>query len=111
MAKHARAELLTEVSKGRHAGTAATVEQLYADWIVEFRRKGRSPKTVYGYRRPQLRSGSCCYFVVNVPVADARFPTPSRLSTWKKYGVLRARPLIVTECLVTSVRSRAVALL
>ena len=50
-AKQARAELLTEVSKGRHAGHCCHVEQLYADWIVELRRKGRSPNTVYGYER------------------------------------------------------------
>jgi integrase len=55
-ARQARAELLTEVSKGRHAGTAATVEQLYGDWIVELRRKGRSPNTVYGYERVYERN-------------------------------------------------------
>ena len=48
-AKKARAELLVEVGKGRHTGTAATVDQLYADWVTELRRKGRSPNTVYGY--------------------------------------------------------------
>jgi integrase len=48
-AKKARAELLVEVGKGRHTGAAATVDQLYAEWIVELRRKGRSPNTVYGY--------------------------------------------------------------
>jgi integrase len=48
-AKKARAELLVEVGKGRHTGTAATVGHLYAEWIVELRRKGRSPNTVYGY--------------------------------------------------------------
>ena len=49
-AKTARAELV-EVGKGRHRGTAATVEDLCCDWIVELRRKGRSPNTVYGYER------------------------------------------------------------
>ena len=47
-AKKARAELLVEVVKGRHTGTAATVEELFADWIVELRRKGRSPNTIIG---------------------------------------------------------------
>ena len=45
--------------------------------------------------------------MLKLPVADDRLPTASRLSTWKKYRVLRASPLIVTECLVTSVRSTA----
>ncbi len=48
-AKKARAELLVEVGKGRHTGSAATVEDLFADWIVELRRKGRSPNTIRGY--------------------------------------------------------------
>ncbi|MFT3854989.1 MAG: site-specific integrase [Ilumatobacteraceae bacterium] len=55
-AKQARAELLVEVSKGRHAGSAATVEQLFGEWIVELRRKGRSPNTVYGYERVYERN-------------------------------------------------------
>ena len=55
-AKKARAELLVEVGKGRHTGTAATVDQLYRDWIVELRRKGRSPNTVYGYERVYERN-------------------------------------------------------
>ena len=50
-AKKARAELLAEVSKGRHAGTRATVDGLFADWIVELVRKGRSPNTIHGYER------------------------------------------------------------
>ena len=50
-AKKARAELLTEVSKGRHTGTRATVDDLFADWIVELDRKGRSPNTIHGYER------------------------------------------------------------
>ena len=55
-AKKARAELLVEVGKGRHTGTAVTVDQLYDDWIVELRRKGRSPNTVYGYERVYERN-------------------------------------------------------
>ena len=50
-AKKARAELLTEVGKGRHTGTRATVDDLFADWIVELERKGRSPNTIRGYER------------------------------------------------------------
>jgi integrase len=49
-AKRARAELLVEVGKGRHTGTATTVDQLYTEWVAELRRKGRSPNTVYGYQ-------------------------------------------------------------
>ena len=55
-AKKARAELLVEVGKGRHTGTASTVDQLYEEWIVELRRKGRSPNTVYGYQRVYERN-------------------------------------------------------
>ena len=50
-AKKARAELLTEVGKGRNTGTRATVDDLFADWIVELERKGRSPNTIRGYER------------------------------------------------------------
>jgi integrase len=55
-AKKARAELLVDVGKGRHTGTAATVEELYREWIAELRRKGRSPNTVYGYERVYERN-------------------------------------------------------
>ena len=55
-AKKARAELLVEVGKGRHTGTMSTVDQLYDEWIVELRRKGRSPNTVYGYERVYERN-------------------------------------------------------
>jgi integrase len=48
-AKKARAALLTEVGKGRHTGTRATLDDLFQDWIMELRRKGRSPNTVHGY--------------------------------------------------------------
>ena len=48
-AKKARAALLAEVSKGSHTGTRATVDDLFAEWIIELKRKGRSPNTVHGY--------------------------------------------------------------
>lgn len=48
-AKQARAELLVEASRGRHVGTGATVDVLFGEWIVELRRKGRSPNTIRGY--------------------------------------------------------------
>ncbi len=48
-AKTARAELIVEVTKGRHSGSRATVDDLFSDWIVELQRKGRSPNTVRGY--------------------------------------------------------------
>ena len=48
-AKKARAALLVEVSKGRHTGSRATLDDLFAEWIIELRRKGRSPNTVHGY--------------------------------------------------------------
>ena len=50
-AKKERAALLTEVSKGRHTGTRATLDELFADWIVELGRKGRSPNTIRGYEQ------------------------------------------------------------
>jgi hypothetical protein len=37
------------VTKGRHTGSRAPVDDLFADWIVELHRKGRSPNTVRGY--------------------------------------------------------------
>ena len=55
-AKVARAALVVEVSKGRHRGADATVDALFADWIVELRRKGRSPNTVYGYEKVYQRN-------------------------------------------------------
>lgn len=48
-AKKARAALLVDVGKGRHTGAQATLDDLFAEWIVELRRKGRSPNTVRGY--------------------------------------------------------------
>lgn len=41
-AKSARAELLVEVKRGRHTGTSGTVDDLFGEWIVELRRKGRA---------------------------------------------------------------------
>lgn len=55
-AKKARAALLVEVSRGRHSGSGVTVDELFAQWIVELRRKGRSPHTVYGYERVYVRN-------------------------------------------------------
>jgi site-specific recombinase XerD len=52
----ARAELLVEVGQGRHTGAAGTVDELFEDWIVELRRKGRSPNTVYGYEQNYRRN-------------------------------------------------------
>ena len=50
-AKKARAELLVEATKGKHSGTRATIDDLFDDWIVELKRKGRSPNTVHGYAK------------------------------------------------------------
>ncbi len=55
-AKKARAELIVEVSKGRHSGSRATVDDLFADWIVELERKGRSPNTIDGYEKVYRRN-------------------------------------------------------
>lgn len=55
-AKKARAELIVEVSKGRHSGSRATVDDLFGEWIVELERKGRSPNTILGYQRVYRRS-------------------------------------------------------
>ncbi|MBA3984007.1 MAG: hypothetical protein H0X61_10825 [Acidimicrobiia bacterium] len=35
---------------------SGSVDHLYAEWIVELRRKGRSPNTVYGYERVYERN-------------------------------------------------------
>src|SRR5215207_9201255 len=61
-AKKARAELLAEVGKGRHTGSSFSVDELFAEWIVELARKGRSPNTIRGYeniyrRNIQVRLG------------------------------------------------------
>lgn len=50
-AKTARAELLTEVSQGRHVGVRATVDELFAEWLTELERKDRSPRTIGEYAR------------------------------------------------------------
>lgn len=55
-AKKARAELLVEVKRGHHTGSRATLDDLFADWIVELERKGRSPNTIQGYRSNYHRS-------------------------------------------------------
>jgi integrase len=48
-AKKARAALIVDVGKGRHTGARANLDDLFAEWIIELRRKGRSPNTVHGY--------------------------------------------------------------
>ena len=55
-AKAARAELIVELTKGRHAGSQATMDDLFADWIVELQRKGRSPNTVDSYEKVYPRN-------------------------------------------------------
>jgi integrase len=55
-AKKARAELIVEVGKGRHSGTRATLDDLFGEWIVELRRKGRSPNTIDGYEKVYRRN-------------------------------------------------------
>ena len=55
-AKTARAGLIVEVSRGRHTGSRATIDDLFADWIVELQRKGRSPNTVDGYEKVYRRN-------------------------------------------------------
>jgi integrase len=50
-AKKARAALLVEASKGRHEGTNASLDDLFGDWVVELKRKGRSPNTIAGYEQ------------------------------------------------------------
>ncbi len=39
------------MSSGRHSGTGALLDDLFEAWIVELRRKGRSPNTIDGYQR------------------------------------------------------------
>lgn len=38
-AKTARAELLAEVSQGKHVGARATVDELFIEWLKELERK------------------------------------------------------------------------
>ena len=85
-AKKARAELLVEVSKGRHAGTNATLDDLFDEWIIELRRKGRSPNTIRAYES-----------VYNHNVRSALGAKKVRLITTKMltdlYGAHQARGL------------------
>jgi integrase len=55
-AKKARAALLVETTKGHHSGTRATLDDLFDAWLIELRRKGRSPHTVHGYSRVYERN-------------------------------------------------------
>jgi len=55
-AKSARAELLVEVKRGRHQGTSGTVDDLFGEWIVELRRKGRAANTVRSYENMYRRN-------------------------------------------------------
>ncbi len=55
-AKSARAELLTEVKRGRHVGTSGSIDQLFREWIVELERKGRAPNTIRSYQNLYLRN-------------------------------------------------------
>lgn len=50
-AKTARAELVAEVTHGRHRGTNATVDDLVPEWLNELERKQRSPRTIGEYER------------------------------------------------------------
>jgi len=50
-AKAARAGLLVEVGRGRHRGTAASVDELFIQWLQELERKGRAAKTINNYRQ------------------------------------------------------------
>jgi integrase len=74
-AKKARAELLTEAEKGRHTGTAATVDQLATDWLVELERKGRSPNTVHSYRSNYERNIKATLGKVPVPKVTTKMLT------------------------------------
>ncbi len=55
-AKAARAELIVEVKRGRHSGTAGTVDELFGEWIVELERKGRAPNTIRSYENMYRRN-------------------------------------------------------
>ena len=55
-AKKTRAELIVEVGKGRHTGSRATLDDLFGEWIIELRRKGRSPNTIDGYEQVYRRN-------------------------------------------------------
>ena len=51
-----RAELMVEVGTGRHSGSRATLDDLCGEWIIELRRKGRSPNTISGYEQLYRRN-------------------------------------------------------
>lgn len=55
-ATKARAQLLAEVTRGRHTGTRVTVDVLFHDWIAELERKGRSPATIHNYDKTYRRN-------------------------------------------------------
>ena len=55
-AKLARAQLLVEVGRGRHTGAKVTLDHLHEEWILELRRKGRSPNTIDGYEKVYRRN-------------------------------------------------------
>jgi integrase len=74
-AKKARAELLAEVGKGRHTGTAATVDHLATDWLVELERKGRSPNTIHAYRSTYNRNIKATLGNVPVPKVTTKMLT------------------------------------
>lgn len=42
-----RTAALTEVGRGRHTGTSATVDDLFEEWVLELERKGRSPSAIF----------------------------------------------------------------
>jgi integrase len=74
-AKKARAELLVEVSQGRHKGTKAVVDQLFVDWILELERKGRSPNTIHGYRNTYRRNIQATLGLVEVAKVNTKMLT------------------------------------
>ena len=50
-AKKRRAELLSEVARGRRSGAQATLDDLCNDWLQELELLGRSPSTIDNYTR------------------------------------------------------------
>ena len=43
--------MLVEATKGKHSSARASVDDLFDDWIVVLKRRGRSPNTVHGYAK------------------------------------------------------------
>ena len=43
--------MLVEATKGKHSSARATVDDLFDDWIVVLKCKGRSSNTVHGYAK------------------------------------------------------------